>query len=459
MRWREGVAAYSAGVPAQANLKSSWPATKRTAPSGRNRHRVPARAMSGFDPTELIADFTTACISRALDDREITLQKQSKVFFQISGAGHEVLLTAMARSLRSGNDWFFPYYRDRALVLSLGVPPLSMLLQSVGSSQDPSSGGRQMPSHWGDRERHIVTQSSPTASQCLPAVGSAEASRYFRLHPDLAPSQWAEDELTYVSLGEGSTAEGEFWESINTASRLRLPLLYLVEDNGYAISVRSSDQLAAPVSDLMRSFKGLSVYKVQGWDYAACRDIAARATAHVRSGAGPALIHAQVTRPYSHSSSDDQSRYRTVSELSAEASHDPIEILERQLISSNLLTADQAAGIKARARQLVSDAADEALCSLRPEPSSVSTNVTGRSSLPVSERLQQSDEPNRRNRTGSTPRSAEKVVASLVMADAIRSTLGQECEYGRVTWAWIRAGPAPLLTWAVARAAMSRHAA
>jgi 2-oxoisovalerate dehydrogenase E1 component len=155
-----------------------------------------------FPAEELVEDFRLACLSRALDDREILLQKQSRVFFQISGAGHEVLLTALARSLRPSYDWFFPYYRDRALVLALGVTPLEILLQAVGARDDPASGGRQMPCHFGDLRRHIVTQSSPTGSQCLPAVGCAEAGRYAARRPLLAcPAEG--DEITYVSLGEG----------------------------------------------------------------------------------------------------------------------------------------------------------------------------------------------------------------------------------------------------------------
>ncbi|MBV8952006.1 MAG: dehydrogenase, partial [Actinobacteria bacterium] len=220
----------------------------------------------GIDLHEAIDDFRLACISRALDDREIALRQQSRVFFQISGAGHEALLLGLARSLRAGYDWFFPYYRDRALVLALGVTPLDILLQAVGSAADPASGGRQMPCHWGDVARNIVTQSSPTGTQCLPAVGCAEASHYI-LRRDLPGLTAHGDELTYVSLGEGATSEGEFWESLNTACRLHLPVLYVVADNGYAISVRAADQSPAPISELVRGFRGLHVVKMDGRDY------------------------------------------------------------------------------------------------------------------------------------------------------------------------------------------------
>ena len=178
------------------------------------------------------------------------MQKQSRVFFQISGAGHEALGLALARHLRPGYDWFFPYYRDQALVLGLGVAPKDILLQAVGSAEDPASGGRQMPSHWGQAAINLVTQSSPTGSQCIPAVGCAEAARYIVRRPELGLPAHG-DELTYVSLGEGACSEGEFWESLNTACNLHLPVLYVVPDNGFAISVPSTDQQPAPVADLV----------------------------------------------------------------------------------------------------------------------------------------------------------------------------------------------------------------
>ncbi|HMK98036.1 MAG TPA: thiamine pyrophosphate-dependent enzyme, partial [Acidimicrobiales bacterium] len=193
----------------------------------------------GLAAEEVLADYRLAMVSRYLDDREITLQKQSRAFFHISGAGHEALGLALARSLKPAYDWFFPYYRDRALVLALGVPPADLLLQAVGAGNDPASGGRQMPSHFSARHLNIVTQSSPTGSQCLPAVGCAEAGRYIWSHraDEMPGCDAREDEIVYVSLGEGATSEGEFWESLNTACSLRLPVLYVVADNGYAISV------------------------------------------------------------------------------------------------------------------------------------------------------------------------------------------------------------------------------
>src|SRR3954464_4874211 len=257
-------------------------------------------AYRGYPVGELIDDFRLACVSRGIDDREISMQKQSRVSFQISGAGHEAIGLALARHLRRGYDWFFPYYRDQALVLGLGITPTEVLMQAVGSAEAPSSAGRQRPSHWGTKELTLVRQSSPTGSQCIPAVGCAEASRYIVRRPQLGlPAEG--DELTYVSLGEGACSEGEFWESLNTACNLHLPVLYVVADNGFAISVPWTDQAPAPVHELVRGFRGLRIAQVDGTDYFAVRRKARTMIEHIRAGVGPGLLHANVVRPYSHS--------------------------------------------------------------------------------------------------------------------------------------------------------------
>ena len=326
---------------------------------------------------EALDDFRLALVSRFCDDREISLRQQNRAFFQISGAGHEALLLGLARSLRAGYDWFFPYYRDRALALALGVTPLEMLMQAVGAAADPASGGRQMPCHWGSARLNIVSQTSVTASQCLPAVGCAEAARYIGRRPHLPGCTAHGDEVTYVSLGEGATSEGEFWESLNTATRLHLPVLFVVADNGYAISVRSTDQHPAPISEMVRGIRGLHVVKMDGRDYFEVRRKGANAVAHVRAGAGPCLVHALVTRPYSHSLSDDQKKYRAPEELDDEREHDPITLLEQQLIAAGALTADAAAQMRAEAKETVRAAADAALALPRPAPESVLDHVYG----------------------------------------------------------------------------------
>jgi 2-oxoisovalerate dehydrogenase E1 component len=342
-----------------------------------------AKRQDDISLAEAVDDFRLACVSRFLDDREITLRQQSKAFFQISGAGHEALLLGLARHLRAGYDWFFPYYRDRALALALGVTPLEVLLQAVGAADDPASGGRQMPCHWGARELNVVTQTSCTGSQCLAAVGSAEASRYISRRPELPGCTAHGDELTYVSLGEGATSEGEFWESLNSACRLHLPMLYVVADNGYAISVRSTDQHPAPISEMVRGIRGLHVVKMDGRDYFEVRRRGADAIARVRAGAGPVLVHALVTRPYSHSLSDDQKKYRLAEELEEEAEHDPILLLERALVTLGAITQEEADTIRAGSKETVREAAEQALAARRPDPLTVTQHVFG--PMPVTE--------------------------------------------------------------------------
>jgi 2-oxoisovalerate dehydrogenase E1 component len=328
-----------------------------------------------YDVEEVLADFRLACVARAIDERELTLQKQNKVFFEISGAGHEALGLGLARSLRPGEDWFFPYYRDLALVLGLGVTPEEVLLQAVGAATDPASGGRQMPSHWGHAERHVVTQSSPTGSQVPGAVGCAEATRYLADHPGLDGCTWSDGELTYVSLGEGACSEGEVWESINAACTLKLPLLIVVADNGWAISVPARDQAPAPIDQLVSGFPGLQIYDLNGSDYFAARRVGERATAWVRGGNGPALVHAQVTRPLNHSSQDTQAKYRPAEELAAEALNDPIRLLADAVVAAGILSIDEVEEVRRQAVAEVAQAAQRALAAPRPDPVTVADDV------------------------------------------------------------------------------------
>src|SRR5580698_494086 len=249
-------------------------------------------------PQELIRAFRIMYVARRIDDREILLKRQNRIFFQISGAGHEAIQTAAGMALRPGHDWFYPYYRDRALALALGVTPLDMFLQAVGAEADRASGGRQMPSHWSSPRLHIVTGSSPTGMHFTHAVGCANASRL--LDPE-------SDAVTLVTTGEGATSEGEFWESLNVACLERLPLLYVVEDNGYAISVPVEKQTAGgSISRLVLNFPNLAVFECDGTDFLDSYRKVRDAVEHCRRGLGPALVHGTCTRPYAHSYSDDE---------------------------------------------------------------------------------------------------------------------------------------------------------
>ena len=324
---------------------------------------------------ELMEDLRLALTSRALDDREIALQKQGRVFFQISAAGHEVLQLAVARSLRPGYDWVFPYYRDRTLALALGVTPLEILLQAVGSSEDPASGGRQMPSHFGSRRLHIFTTSSPTTSQCLPAVGCAEATKYIVDHAPLSGCEANPDEVTVTLLGDGACAEGEFWESLGLACSLRLPVLFVVEDNGFAISVPARDQLPAAPSVLVQSWPGLGVLEVDGTDYFDARRAISYAVSRIRAGEGPWLVRGEVTRPYSHSAADDQSKYRTEEEIAEEAARDPILRFSRRLVAMGVTSEGELASLRRETFESVAKAAKVALSAARPDPASVTDQV------------------------------------------------------------------------------------
>jgi 2-oxoisovalerate dehydrogenase E1 component len=323
----------------------------------------------GLDREGLLHAYRLMLTSRKVDDKEIQLKNQSQIFFQISGAGHEAVLAAAGMQLRPGIDWIFPYYRDRALCLALGVTPYEMLLQAVGAADDPASGGRQMPSHWGHRRLAIVSQSSPTGTQCLHAIGAAEAGRIYATVEQIpdAADRHRPDEIVYVSLGDGSTSEGEFWESLNTACTRRLPVVYLVEDNGFAISVPVEVQTpGGDISRLVESFPGLHVVRVDGTDFEASWKAIAEAYAYARGGHGPSFVHARVTRPYSHSLSDDERLYKTAAEREQEARRDPIRRLRERLLDAGLATDRDLEAIQAAVEHEINDAADRALDAPKP---------------------------------------------------------------------------------------------
>jgi 2-oxoisovalerate dehydrogenase E1 component len=332
--------------------------------NGRNSRteRAAGARHEGLGRKELLHAYRTMLLSRRLDDKEIQLKNQSLIFFQISGAGHEAVLVAAGMSLRPRHDWFYPYYRDRALCLALGVTPLEMLQAGVAAKDDPSSGGRQMPSHWGHKRLNIVSQSSPTGTQCLQAVGCAEAGVILG----------KAEEVTYVSVGDGTTSEGEFWESLNSACIGRLPMLYVVEDNGYAISVPVEVQTAGgDISKLVSSFPGLFVQSIDGTDFLESYRAVREAVAYARAGRGPAFLHARVVRPYSHSLSDDEKLYKTPDEREAEARRDPLVRMSAFLKDEGFATDAELEQIAGDVDREVNEAADAAIRSEKPAPDTV----------------------------------------------------------------------------------------
>ena len=345
---------------------------------------------AGLSREQLVEFYRLMYLSRRTDDREIQLKKQQKIFFQISCAGHEALLVAAGMALRPGYDWFFPYYRDRAICLALGNTVEEQLLQAVGAAEDPASGGRQMPSHWTSKRLNIVSPSSSTATQCLHAVGCAEAGRYFTRHPEAAKKpeggtkdyrefkdvKFHADEVTYVSIGEGSTSQGEFWESLNTASNGRLPVLYLVEDNGYAISTPVEvNTPGGNISKLIANFPNFHFAEVDGTDAIASYKALAEAVAYCRSGQGPAVVHGHVVRPYSHSQSDDETNYRSQEEIQADALRDPISRMQMWLLREGILDAEGINRLEKSVDDEVQRATDRALAAVLAQPESILKHV------------------------------------------------------------------------------------
>jgi len=340
-----------------------------TLASGTDARPATSARWEGLSSDDLRRAYRTMLLSRRLDDKEIQLKNQSLIFFQISGAGHEAVLSAAGHHLRPGYDWFYPYYRDRALCLTLGVTSTEMLLASAGAKDDPSSGGRQMPSHWGHRALNIPSQGSTTGTQCLHAVGAGEAGMIYQrvtTIPDRA-ERFHADEITYLSIGEGATSEGEFWESLNTACTRPVPVLYLVEDNGYAISVPVEVQTAGgDVSRLVESFPNLKLWRCDGTDFLDSYRTLGEAVAYVRRERKPAFVHAKVIRPYSHSLSDDERLYKTPEERKAEALRDPLTKMRAFLIKEQIAAEADLDAILASVDREIAEATDVALKAPKP---------------------------------------------------------------------------------------------
>ena len=350
--------------------------------NGTSTHVASAKPSSHSGTVELSHEqllnfYRTMLLSRRLDDKELQLKNQSLSYFQISGAGHEAIQVAAGLALRPGFDWVFPYYRDRALCLTLGITPSDMLLNAVGSKDDPNSGGRQMPTHWSSTELRIVSSSSCCTTQCLHAVGAAEASDLLQnVATSAASISDQQDEVVLVTLGDGQTSGGEFWESLNTASNRRLPIVYLVEDNGYAISVPVEFQTpGGDIAGLVESFPHLKVIRVDGTDGIKSMSAMTEAVAYARKRSGPALVRAQVTRPYSHSMSDDESTYKTTAEREAESLQDPLRRFADFLRTERYATDEDLDAIASDVDQIVQEATDLAVAAPKPDASTAALYV------------------------------------------------------------------------------------
>src|SRR4051812_39085347 len=332
--------------------------------------RAERKNISGLSRDQLVSAYRIMLLSRRLDDKEIQLKRQNKIFFQISGAGHEAVLTAAGFVFRASYDWFYTYYRDRALCLQLGMTGEEMLLSAVGAASDPNSGGRQMPSHWGHKKLNIVSNSSPTGTQFLQAVGSAEA--IVRAKALDITDGYEKDEVVFCSTGDGTTSEGEFWESLNSACNLKLPIVYLVEDNGYAISVPVEVNTAGgSISKLVASFPGLYIEEVDGCDLLASYEAMQRAVDYARKRKGPALVHAHVIRPYSHSLSDDEAKYRPPEEREQDAARDPVVNFPKWLVAEGHATDAEIAKIQEEVDAEVNAATDAALVAEQPSEDTI----------------------------------------------------------------------------------------
>ncbi len=392
------------------------------------------KTYEGLSRQQLIEIYRLMYTSRRLDDREIMLKRQQKIFFQISGAGHEAVTVAAGLAMKPGYDWFFPYYRDRALCLALGVTPDEMLLQAVGAAEDPSSGGRQMPSHWGYKRLNVVTQSSCTGTQILHAIGCAEASRYFMLHPNAgqkASGDYREfkdvrfhgDEVTYVSLGDGTTSEGEFWESLNAAANLRLPIVFLVEDNGYAISVPVEVQTAGGnISRLVSGFPNFHFEEIDGTDPVVSFGALSRAVAHCRAGVGPSFVHAHVIRPYSHSLSDDEKLYRPDVERQRDAARDPISRMQLFLIREGVLDEKGINRVEKEVDDELQAAVDRVLAAPLPRPETIKQFLYSPDLDPTSPAF----DGQLAGEGARATQDSEKKPAPKTMADLINATLRDE---------------------------------
>jgi len=380
--------------------------------------RADVAELSSEDILDLYRSMVTA---RRVDDREIRMKRQNRIFFQVSGAGHEAAQVAVAAHLRPRRDWIFLYYRDRALSLAMGQTPHEHFLQAVGAHDDPYSGGRQMPSHWASVELNIPSPSSPTGTQFLQAVGAAEANYRMGLLPEARDriGGFDDDAVVVVCGGDGTTSEGEFWEALNTACNLQLPVVFLIEDNEYAISVPVEVQTAGgSISRLVRSFPNLFIREFDGCDLRESLEAAGEAIRYAREGRGPALLHGHVVRLYSHSMSDDERLYKTEAERAGEADRDPLVRTRRMILEEGIASDEELSELEAEVEQLVSEAAEEAATHPQPDPETATEHIFATERAPTSPEFDTEDSP-------EYPEDAEPTT----MVDLLNACLRDELEH------------------------------
>jgi 2-oxoisovalerate dehydrogenase E1 component len=406
----ENAKAQESGKTTAAEAKPARSNAKKGKFNSAKYHRLDQKALVGL--------YRTMYTSRRVDDKEIQLKGQNKIFFQISGAGHEGVLAGAAQAMKPGYDWFFPYYRDRALMLGLGMTAQEMLYSAVGAEIDPNSHGRQMPSHWGSVKLNVPSQSSCTGTQALHAVGAAEAGYRAGLVKELRDkvTGFKGDEVVYMSIGDGTSSEGEVWEALNTACNLKLPVIFVVEDNGYAISTPVEVGTAGgDISKLVSGFPNLFMQKVNGTDPLESYVAFTEAVDYCRKRKGPAFIHAKVVRPYSHSLSDDEKSYRPTEELEADAAIDPIKTWGEFLMTEGIASSEDLETLRKEIDAEINAAADIAIVTPQPAPETAYRNVFSPDVDPTSAEFDTED-------------GAELSGNAGTMVDLINRTLHEEME-------------------------------
>lgn len=353
--------------------------------------------LNGYSKKDLLDIYKKMALARRLDEKQLIMLKQGKAFFHIGCSGHEASQMAAAQNMIPGKDWSYPYYRDAALCLGLGMTSKEQLLSFLAKADDPNSGGRQMPQHYGHKDLRIVSQSSPTGTQFLQAVGCAMSRKWENDH-----------EIVYVSSGEGSTSEGEFHEALNWASREKLPIIFHIQDNEYAISVHVSEQTSgSSVFSMVNGYDNLSRYEVDGTNFFET-DLAFReAIERARQGKGPSVIVSNVVRLLSHSSSDDQKKYRKKEDLDKDKNRDPLLVFEKNCIKNKILKEGDFEKLRNEIIQIVDQDAEWADKQNHPDPNSATNHIY-------------SNEPNL-NETPSNYKNEK-----IVLVDAINHAMHEE---------------------------------